>query len=89
MQDQPRATSNNEQNEVASHGQYRSKLIICVGEMLHTRGENSLESVMKSKIRVKPIKYATKKSIVKARRLPFLIFGFLDQSLPACNTSQN
>ena len=30
---------------------------------------------MKSKIRVKPIKYATKKSIVKARRLPFLIFG--------------
>ena len=44
---------------------------------------------MKSKIRVKPIKYATKKSIVKARRLPFLIFGFLDQSLPACNTSQN
>lgn len=44
---------------------------------------------MKSKIHVKPIKYATKKSIVKARRLPFLIFGFLDQSLPACNTSQN
>lgn len=36
---------------------------------------------MKSKIRVKSIKYATKKSIVKARRLSFLIFGFLDQSL--------
>lgn len=37
MQDQPRAMPNNEQNEVDSHGQYRSKLIICVGEMLHTR----------------------------------------------------
>ena len=38
MQDQPRAMPNNEQNEDASHGQYRSKLIICVGEMLHVRG---------------------------------------------------
>ena len=38
MQNQPRATPNNEQNEVASRGQNRSKLIICVGEMLHTRG---------------------------------------------------
>lgn len=41
MQDQPRATPNNEQNEVASHGQYRSKLIISVGEMLHTTGKKS------------------------------------------------
>lgn len=38
MQDQSRGTPNNEQNEVASHGQYRSKLIIFVGEMLDSRG---------------------------------------------------
>ena len=39
MQNQPRATPNNEQNEVASHGQYRWKLIISVGEMLHPTGK--------------------------------------------------